>query len=132
MSTVDVTVTATDATSGVQLAQYRVDGGAWRSYSAAFPVSGNGTHTVDYYATDVAGNLESAKSLVVRISGSSFGPPVTVLHVAGTIGQNGWYISPGDGTPTGARPSGPGIFTMCSVAGPGWTRYARRPMLSVA
>src|SRR2546428_580269 len=130
ISTVDVTVTSTDATSGVQLAQYRVDGGAWRSYSAAFPVSGNGTHTVDYYATDVAGNLESAKSLVVRISGSSFGPPVTVLHVAGTAGQNGWYISRVNVTLTATSPSGTGIFTMYSVDGSGWTQYAQTFMMA--
>src|SRR5213593_1582157 len=130
ISSVDVTVTSTDATSGVQSTQYRVDGGAWRSYSAAFPVSGNGTHTVDYYATDVAGNLESTKSSVVRISGSSFGPPVTVLQVAGTAGQNGWYISLVNVTLTATSPSGTGIFTMYSVDGSGWTQYAQTFMLA--
>jgi len=129
ISSVDVTVTSTDATSGVQSTQYRVDGGAWRSYSTAFPVSGNGTHTVDYYATDVAGNVESSKSSVVRISGSSFGPPVTVLNVAGTAGQNGWYISLVNVTLTATSPSGTGIFTMYSIDGSGWTQYAQTFML---
>src|SRR6266581_1962281 len=130
ISSVDVTVTSTDATSGVQSTQYRVDGGAWRSYSTAFPVSGNGTHTVDYYATDVAGNVESAKSSLVRISGSSFGPPVTVLNVAGTAGQNGWYISLVNVTLTATSPSGTGIFTMYSIDGSGWTQYAQTFMLT--
>jgi len=130
ISTVDVTVTSTDATSGVQSTQYRVDGGAWRSYATAFPLSGNGTHTVDYYATDVAGNVESAKSSVVRISGSSFGPPVTVLNAAGTAGQNGWYVSLVNVTLTATSPSGTGIFTMYSVDGSGWTQYAQTFMLT--
>src|SRR3989454_1091078 len=130
ISSVDVTVTSTDATSGVQSTQYRVDGGAWRSYATAFPLSGNGTHTVDYYATDVAGNVESAKSSVVRISGSSFGPPVTVLNAAGTAGQNGWYVSLVNVTLTATSPSGTGIFTMYSVDGSGWTQYAQTFMLT--
>src|SRR3989442_14893106 len=120
ISTVDVTVTSTDATSGVQSTQYRVDGGAWRSYATAFPLSGNGTHTVEYYATDVAGNVESAKSSVVRISGSSFGPPVTVLNAAGTAGQNGWYISFVDVTFTATSARGARVFTMYSVHGSRW------------
>src|SRR3989475_185127 len=102
ISTVDVTVTSTDATSGVQSTQYRVDGGAWRSYATAFPLSGNGTHTVDYYATDVAGNVESAKSSVVRISGSSFGPPDVTIRWTGTDGSSGIarYEVSIDGGPT--------------------------------
>ncbi len=130
VSSVNVTLTSTDVTSGVQSSQYRVDGGAWRSFANVFPLSGNGTHTVDYYATDVAGNVEGAKSSVVRISGSSFGPPVTVLHVTGTAGMNGWYVSVVNVTLTATSPSGTGIFTMYSVDGAGWTPYAQTFMLS--
>src|SRR3989475_781292 len=129
INSVDVTLTSTDATSGIQSSQYRVDAGAWRSYASVFPVCGNGTHTVKYYGTDVAGNLEPAKSSVVRISGSSFGPPVTVLQVTGTAGMNGWYISFVNVTLTATSPSGTGIFTMYSVDGTGWTQYAQTFML---
>src|SRR5881409_875952 len=129
INSVDVTLTSTDATSGIQSSQYRVDAGAWRSYASVFPVSRNGTHTVEYYGTDVAGNLETAKSSVVRISGSSFGPPVTVLQVTGTAGMNGWYISFVNVTLTATSPSGTGIFTMYSVDGGGWTQYAQTFML---
>src|SRR5207244_1256422 len=93
ISSVDVTLASTDATSGIQSSEYRVDGGAWRSYASVFPVSGNGTHTIEHHATDVASNVETSKSSVVRISGSSFGPPVTVLQVTGAAGMNGWYVS---------------------------------------
>src|SRR2546425_1056999 len=66
ISSVDATLTSTDVTSGIQSSEYRVDGGAWRSYASVFPVSGNGTHTLEYHATDIAGNVESAKSSVGR------------------------------------------------------------------
>jgi hypothetical protein len=85
---------------------------------------------VEYYATDVAGNVEAAKSSVVRISGSSFGPPVTVLQVTGTAGTNGWYVSAVNVTLTATSPSGTSIFTMFSVDGSGWTQYAQAIMLS--
>jgi len=129
ISSVDVTLASTDATSGIQSSEYRVDGGAWRSYTSVFPVSGNGTHTIEYHATDVASNVETAKSSVVRISGSSFGPPVTLLQVTGAAGMNGWYVSLVNVTLTATSPSGTGIFTMYSVDGSGWTQYAQRFML---
>src|SRR3989454_451221 len=129
ISSVDVTLTSTDATSGIQSSEYRVDGGAWRSYASVFPVSGNGTHTLEYHATDVASNVETAKSSVVRISGSSFGPPVTVLQVTGAAGMNGWYVSIVNVTLTATSPSGTGIFTMYSIDGSGWMQYAQRFLL---
>src|SRR5207245_335051 len=118
-----------DATSGIQSSEYRVDGGAWRSYASVFPVSGNGTHTIEHHATDVASNVETSKSSVVRISGSSLGPPVTVLQVTGAAGMNGWYVSLVNVTLTATSPSGTGIFTMYSVDGSGWTQYGQRFML---
>src|SRR5213594_1408933 len=129
ISSVDVTLTSTDATSGIQSSEYRVDGGAWRSYASVFPVSGNGTHTLEYHATDIAGNVETTKSSVVRISGSSFGPPVTVLQVTGSAGMNGWYVSLVNVTLTATSPSGTAIFTMYSIDGSGWTQYAQRFIL---
>src|SRR5947199_70623 len=115
VSSVDVTLTSTDTTSGVQSSQYRVDASAWRSYASAFPLSGNGTHTLEFSALAVAANSEGAKIFVVRISGSTFGPPVTVLHMTGTVGLNGWYVSLVNVTLTATSPSGSGIFTMVSV-----------------
>jgi len=56
---------ATDASSGVQTVQYRLDGGAWHSYSGDVLLRGNGQHAIDYAATDVAGNVEATKSSVV-------------------------------------------------------------------
>ncbi|MFT4122598.1 MAG: family 78 glycoside hydrolase catalytic domain [Microbacteriaceae bacterium] len=59
-----VTLSARDSQSGVASLRYRVDGGSWASYTAAFPVSGSGDHTVDWLATDVVGNTSSGTTTV--------------------------------------------------------------------
>src|SRR5207244_4103609 len=128
-SSVTVTLSATDDSSGLAAIHFRTDGGAWQAYASPFTSPSAGSHTIEYYGTDVAGNLETAKSSVVRISGSSFGPPVTVLQVTGTAGMNGWYISFVNVTLTATSPSGTGVFTMYSVDGTGWTQYAQTFML---
>ncbi|MDQ0800139.1 OmpL47-type beta-barrel domain-containing protein [Arthrobacter sp. SLBN-112] len=71
-SPVSVTVTADDgaAGSGVVSISYVLDGGAQQTVSGALavvPVSGDGTHTLTYFATDKVGNAGSAQSQTVRI-----------------------------------------------------------------
>src|SRR5438445_521831 len=93
-SSVTVTLTASDATSGVQSEQYRVDGGPSRTYSVPFTLGGNGTHMLDYFATDVAGSAESVRGLSIRITGDSHVLPVSTLSSSGVTRANGWYVSP--------------------------------------
>lgn len=62
-SAVKVTLSASDATSGVSATYYQVDGGAVQTYSGVFTISSTGNHTVAYYSRDVAGNYESTKSV---------------------------------------------------------------------
>ncbi|MBD2843805.1 hypothetical protein IDH44_01260 [Paenibacillus sp. IB182496] len=64
---VTVTMVATDDWSGVADTVYRLGGGAWSSYNAPLIIDADGSHTVEYYSTDVAGNAESAKGLAVQI-----------------------------------------------------------------
>lgn len=71
-SPVSVTVTADDgaAGSGVASISYAVDGGAQQTVNAAvatIAVTGDGTHTVTYFATDKVGNAGSAQSQAVWI-----------------------------------------------------------------
>ncbi len=66
-STVAVTLTASDATSGVTSVAYRIGGGAQQEYTNPFIVDGDGTHTVEYFSTDIAGNTEAVRSLDVKI-----------------------------------------------------------------
>src|SRR5947199_3241657 len=93
VSSATVTLTATDATSGVLSERYRVDGGAWRTYSAPFTVGGNGTHMLDYFATDVAGTAGTVRGLSSAITGELTSSPRGPLSSSGMAGANGWYVS---------------------------------------
>jgi hypothetical protein len=66
---VSVSLAADDGAggSGVRGTEYQVDGGDWRPYTGAFPVSGNGVHVVAYRSLDTAGNLENARESVFRL-----------------------------------------------------------------
>lgn len=65
-SNVSVELTATDPLSGVASIAYRVDNGSWQTYVAAISLH-EGTHTVEYNATDILGNAEASHSLTVRV-----------------------------------------------------------------
>lgn len=62
----NVTLTASDAGSGVESTMYRVDGGDWVEYNGAFAVAAAGNHTIDFYSVDAAGNVEMVDSVVVQ------------------------------------------------------------------
>lgn len=71
-SPVTVTITADDGSggSGVASISYTVDGGAQQTVSGAsatVTVSGDGTHTVSYFATDKAGNTGTPQSKTLQI-----------------------------------------------------------------
>ncbi|MEW6592381.1 MAG: DUF2341 domain-containing protein [Candidatus Hadarchaeota archaeon] len=78
----DVTVTLSAAddnsltpdVSGVDLTEYRVDGGEWATYQAPISIHEDGIHLVEYRSADVAGNRETIKSVEVRIDAT---PPVS-------------------------------------------------------
>ncbi len=84
---VQVTLAATDATSGVAATSYRIDGGAAHGYTAPFTVTGDGTHTVTFFSTDAAGNVEATETKTFKIDATA---PVTTSHLTGTL-HNGWY-----------------------------------------
>ncbi len=60
-----VTLSATDASSGIAATFYWVDSGPMLTYSGQFKLT-RGTHTVYYYSVDNAGNQEATKSTVVN------------------------------------------------------------------
>lgn len=66
-SDVTVTLIASDEGSGVDVTYYKVDAGSWVEYTAAFLVTEDGTHTISYYSTDVAGNSEPVQHCVFTI-----------------------------------------------------------------
>ncbi len=62
-----VWLNATDATSGLAVTMYRIDGGTWKAYLGVLNISAEGTHTLEFYSTDLAGNVEEMQSLEVEI-----------------------------------------------------------------
>ncbi|MBO4204719.1 ThuA domain-containing protein [Micromonospora echinofusca] len=75
-----VTLTATDAGSGVTGLEWSLDGGPWTPYTEPVDVSGDGQHELLYRATDAAGNVETLKSAILKIDGTR--PTVIVAGLA--------------------------------------------------
>lgn len=89
ISDVKVTLTATDSGSGVNYTMYKIDDGAWNTYTAPFMVTGNGDHIVAFYSVDIAGNIEDEKSVEFTIQ---YPLEVTVkggIGITMTIKNNG-------------------------------------------
>ncbi len=86
---VTLSASASDATSGLALIEYRLDGGTW-SPGSSLTVASEGTHNVDFRATDQAG-LRSTTSISFKVDKT---PPSVTFTPSGTFGANGWYISP--------------------------------------
>jgi len=80
-------VTGTDALSGLAAAQIKIGSGAW--IRGETTLTQNGTHTVTFQTSDVAGNTTTQTAILkVDLAG-----PVLTLENSGTAGQNGWYTS---------------------------------------
>jgi len=102
VSPVQVTLTASDAHSGVDYIRYQLDGGSWATYGSPFTVSSDGSHTVQYYAVDVAGNEEDAHAAAFQVDRT---PPSVSLSAPETFWPSctvSWSAS--DAT-SGLRPS---------------------------
>jgi hypothetical protein len=86
---VDVSLSATDAESGVDVIRYTVDGldptASSPSYSGPFTVST--TTTVNYRAWDTAGNVEATKTQ--RIQMDTVAPTVVITSPANGATVNG-------------------------------------------
>lgn len=63
---VNVTLTCTDAGSGCASTTYEVDGGTTQTGNTV-SLTTNGTHTITYRSTDVAGNVEVTRTATVMI-----------------------------------------------------------------
>ncbi len=67
-SAVEVTLTATDDNSGILQTEYSLDGGSsWHEYLGPFEVSEEGSHLIQFFSTDRAGNRELIETEELRI-----------------------------------------------------------------
>ncbi len=84
VSPVRLVLSATDALSGVRSIAYRLNGGAAKTYGGGVTLSGNGTRTFEYRATDKAGIREAWRHRTFRIDTL---PPTIAIALAGTAGN---------------------------------------------
>lgn len=84
------TITAVDSTSGIDMIWYRVDGGSWSIYHNSVGLATSGSHTVEYYSVDKAGNDEEVKSTTFTISA---GAPGIVFDDSNTAFPSGGDVT---------------------------------------
>jgi photosystem II stability/assembly factor-like uncharacterized protein len=82
-----VTLTPSDALSGVKATYYTIDDGGQQTYSAPFSVGSNGSHHLTYWSVDNAGNIESIRDGYVNIDGNA---PATVATGLQSDASTGW------------------------------------------
>jgi streptogramin lyase len=95
-SDVAVTLTATDEYSGVAEIHYTLDGVSHTASgsSVTVPVTGDGPHTLTYWAKDMAGNEEAVKE-VPPVNIDTTLPVITILNVVdGGTYELGLFDSP--------------------------------------
>jgi plastocyanin len=116
-----VTISATDAGSGVDTIEYALGDGAFQPYTAPVMVHEVGSHTVGYRATDKAGNIAGVKSVdftVVAPPTDDTTPPETSATVSGEQNADGAYVGMATVTVT-ASDTGSGVNTIEYALGDG-------------
>ncbi|MCX5309582.1 glycosyl hydrolase [Streptomyces sp. NBC_00154] len=111
VSSATVTVTASDADSGVAGIEYALDGASYSNYTAPVAVNSVGRHTLTYRATDKAGNTSPTKSVdftVVAAPPEDRTPPQVSASVSGTKNDSGDYVGSATVTVT-ASDTGSGV-----------------------
>lgn len=90
-----VTASASDSLSGLASFEMNVDNTGWVSYSDTTLT--DGIHTIQYRATDNAGNVTQTTPQEIKVDTTA---PTLSVSMTGATGQNNWYISNVTLTPT--------------------------------
>ncbi|MEU7790613.1 copper-binding protein [Amycolatopsis sp. NPDC049159] len=120
-----VSLTATDAGSGVASVEYQLDGGTWTAYSAPVVVSAVGMHMLHYRATDVAGNASEegmAHFTIVEGQGDTT-PPTVTASLSGDRDPAGSYLDVATVSLTATDADSAVASVEYQLDGGAWTRY---------
>ena len=88
ITNLDVTASASDDTSGMDVFDYSLDNNAWATYSAPLTIA-DGSHNLSFWAQDSAGLVTQ----VNRTYKVDTQPPQIAGSLGGILGTNGWYTS---------------------------------------
>ena len=83
LSSVIVSLSAGDNLSGVASTSCRVDGAPWQPYTTNLAVTSEGTHVVEFYSVDGAGNVESTRRAIIQVDMTS--PSLQVADIRGIV-----------------------------------------------
>ncbi|WP_409491228.1 OmpL47-type beta-barrel domain-containing protein [Amycolatopsis sp. cmx-11-12] len=131
LDTATVKLTATDAGTGVDKVEYKVDDGAWTAYTAPVAVSAPGMHMVHYRASDKAGNVSPEGMAHFTVVSSDTTAPTVTSEVTGTKDPAGNYV--GKATVTlAATDAGSGVGKVeYQLDGGPWLTYSAPLALTV-
>jgi len=99
------TLSVSESGSGVSSTRWQLDGGAWNSGASipvTAPVTGYYPHTINWYSTDGAGNVETTKSVTFKVSVYDVTAPTTVSDAKPAYnGTSTITLTANDGTGSG-------------------------------
>jgi plastocyanin len=128
VGTANVAVTAEDDASGVDTVEYEIDDTGFKPYTEPVAVSDVGDHTVQFRATDKAGNASEPGSKAFTVvagdpADDTTAPEVTA-EVAGEQDADGNYLDAANVT-VSATDVGSGVETVeYNLDGAGFTAYS--------
>ncbi len=73
-----ISLTSSDAASGVNTVLFKIDDGAWQTYTTEFVMPGASTHTLTYRSLDNLGNTEADKTRVFIVDVTAPASEMTV------------------------------------------------------
>jgi plastocyanin len=129
-----VTVTATDTGSGVDTIEYQIDDTGFEPYTNPVAVTELGDHSVQFRATDMAGNTSAVGSVQFRVvepqPDEDTTPPTVTAQLTGDQDEDGNYVGTATATLT-ATDSQSGVARVeYSLDGTAFTAYGNPVVVS--